>query len=101
MLSIRRVLAVAAATAALGIGLPASAGAARMPADCTAYYDTGINTGTMTCTLRPAGQHWHAFIFCAGGGGGQFAIGSSVVGNGSSTGFCMTGRPTYLVFTPE
>jgi hypothetical protein len=99
--ALRRVLVVAATIAFLGIGLTTTAGADTTPADCTT---TGIGrtTAKMTCTDRPADQHWHTYASCASvGSGGHLAFGSSVVGNGSSTVNCFVDYAIFLVFVPE
>jgi Calx-beta domain-containing protein len=55
----------------------------QVPADCTVT-QTAYNNMFMTCTGRPATQHWHLRAFCANIGGGDFWDGNIVTGNGTS-----------------
>lgn len=67
----------------------ASAGINSIPADCTVT-KPNLATTYMTCTARPAGQHWRQVVLCAviGGWGAIYAEGNIVTGNGTSTSVC-------------
>jgi hypothetical protein len=54
-----------------------------VPTDCTVT-QTAYNNMFMTCTGRPATQHWNLRAFCANIGGGDFWDGNIVTGNGTS-----------------
>lgn len=79
--------AVNAAPAAGSFG--ASAGINAIPADCSVS-KPNLATTLMTCTARPAGQHWRLVVVCAviGGWGAIYADGNVVTGNGTSTAVC-------------
>lgn len=96
----RLLVTVAAALAAFGVApaasatpaagtAGASAGVNSIPADCTVT-KPDLATTYMTCTARPAGQHWRQVVLCAviGGWGAIYAEGNVVTGNGTSTSVC-------------
>lgn len=57
------------------------------PADCTATYVNQYTTA-LTCTNRPAGQHWQSYRDCTGVWLDSAAFGNVVTGNGTSTAVC-------------
>ncbi len=67
----------------------ASAGVNAVPADCSVT-KPNLATTHLTCTARPAGQHWRLVVICAviGGWGTIYAEGTIVTGNGTSTAVC-------------
>lgn len=79
--------AVSAAPTAGTSGI--SAGVNAIPADCTVT-KPDLATTHMTCTARPAEQHWRQVVLCAviGGWGAIYAEGNIVTGNGTSTSVC-------------
>ena len=78
-----------AATAATVMGLAAApASAAAIPSDCTVT-NVSWDTRSLTCTNRPAGQHWSLSMWCTGIGGSDGPYyGNIVTGNGTSTASC-------------
>ncbi len=75
--------------AACGVGLLPAMSASAMPAtgpsDCT-FTKIDAYTGSLTCTNRPATQHWDLDLIC-----GPFALdadGNIVTGNGTSVAHC-------------
>lgn len=79
--------AVGAAPTAGASGAPVVVNA--IPADCTVV-KPNLATTHMTCTARPAGQHWRLVVLCAviGGWGSIYAEGTIITGNGTSTAVC-------------
>jgi len=67
----------------------ASASINSIPSDCTVT-KPNLATTYLTCTARPAGQHWRLVVLCAviGGWGAIYADGTVVTGNGTSTAVC-------------
>jgi hypothetical protein len=77
-----------AATAATVLGTTAiPAFADPVPSDCTVT-KVAWDTRSMTCTNRPAGQHWAFTMVCTSIGGHERYDGNVVTGNGTSTVSC-------------
>lgn len=59
----------------------------QIPADCsfTGYTDTAMS---LTCTNRPAGQHWQFSMWCYSGWTSHVKAGTVAVGDGTSTVNC-------------
>lgn len=104
----RRIVAIAAMMVFAGIGLavPASAYPPPFPPDCTNAHPV-VNgtpvykTDIMTCTSRPAAQHWHLHVYCIGPWLDSEATGNSVIGNGSSTASCPWAYATEATLVSE
>jgi hypothetical protein len=71
----------------------------RIPADCTVSKNAP-NEESMTCSNRPAGQHWYLDVICAYPLGDPELLGNEVVGNGTSEGTCNIGNtvPNGTIF---
>ncbi|MGE5830630.1 MAG: Calx-beta domain-containing protein [Micromonosporaceae bacterium] len=63
----------------------------RIPVDCTVSKNAP-NQESMTCTNRPAGQHWYLDVICAYPLGDPELVGNEVIGNGTSEGTCNIGN---------
>lgn len=63
----------------------------QLPADCTPSV-VSVDTGSMACAARPAGQQWRARFQC-GGFPPLYANGNVVTGNGTSTSRCAFDEP--------
>ena len=82
-------MAPAASAAPTAASSGATASVTTIPADCTVT-KPNLATTNLTCTARPAGQHWRLVVLCAviGGWGAIYADGTIVTGNGTSTAVC-------------
>ena len=60
---------------------------AQIPSDCTFTADTEVSL-SLTCTNRPAAQHWHFTLWCVSGWTSHNQDGNTVQGDGTSTVNC-------------